>query len=300
VTDHPTEPDGRPSALVIGGASWNQLVYLDAFPDPHAQTVFARGHHETIGSSGAGKALNLAHLGWRTTLWALLGADDAGDRVRRGLSDAGVELIAVDDPAGTMRHVNLMDAAGDRISIFASTGTLDLVTDPHALTERALAADVVAVTIFEHCRGFLAPLKEAGVPLWIDVHDHDGENPYHADFVAAADHLQLSSVALPRWRSFAEDRLAAGAETVVCTHGSAGASVLTAAGWVDVAPVEVADVVDTNGAGDAWFAGFAAAWWTGADAAAAGGAGARAAAAAIGSPDLAPLGSRHTGARRRH
>lgn len=276
------------SSLVIGGASWNHLVYLDELPAARPHTVFARRHHETIGSSGAGKALNLAHLGWRSALWALVGDDDAGDRVRAGLAAGGVELLEVHDPAGTMRHVNLMDAAGDRVSIFAATGTLDLATDPLALTDRAVASDLVAVTIFEHCRRFLAPLRAAGVPLWIDVHDYDGRNPYHDDFVQAADHLQLSSVSLDGWRSFAEGRLEAGTTTVACTHGAAGASVLTTNGWFEIPPAPVTEVVDTNGAGDAWFAGFATSWLAHRDAERAGAAGAVAAAAALGSPDLCP------------
>ncbi len=273
---------------MIGGASWNHLVYLDRLPGPVPQTVFASRSHEAVGSSGAGKALNLAHLGWRATLWALLGSDGAGDRVRDELAAGGVELLAEHDPAGTMRHVNLMDADGDRISIFATPGTLDMEVDPDALTPRAVDADLVAVTIFEHCRPFLAPLRSAGVPLWIDVHDYDGENPYHDDFIRAADHLQLSSVSFERWRSFAEERLSSGATTVACTHGAAGASILTTDGWTETPARPAADVVDTNGAGDAWFAGFATAWLSDADPATAGASGAAAAAAAVGSPDLAP------------
>ena len=71
----------------------------------------------------------------------------------------------------------------------------------------------------------------------------------------------MSSHAMPDWRAFLEGRVAAGTRAAVCSHGAVGASGLTAAdGWVDVAAHEVATVVDTNGAGDAFFAGFAAAW----------------------------------------
>jgi sugar/nucleoside kinase (ribokinase family) len=57
---------------------------------------------------------------------------------------------------------------------------------------------------------------------------------------------------------------------------------------VDIPAVPVADVVDTNGAGDAFFAGFAVAWHQGSRLAPAMHAGAEAAAAAIQSEDLAP------------
>lgn len=276
------------TSLAVGGASWNQLVYLHEFPSPTPQTVFARSLYETLGSSGAGKALNLAYLGWRSHLWALVGDDAPGDRVRRAVADAGVELHAVTDPGGTMQHVNLMDDAGDRISIFANSGTLDMQVDPAQVVELATSADLVSVTIFEHCRAFLAPLREAGVRIWVDIHDYDGHNPYHRDFIEAADHLQLSSVSLRDWRSFAQSCVDAGTTTVVCTHGAEGASVLTAGGWVEVAPVRVTEVVDTNGAGDAFFAGFATSWLTDGDPERAGAMGAAASAAAIGSPDLAP------------
>lgn len=265
------------------------MVYLERFPEPKPHTAFAQRQYETVGSSGAGKALNLASLGWDSTLWALLGADAAGDRVRQALGAAGVELRTVLDPAGTMQHVNLMDAAGDRISIFANPGTLDLAVDPEVVVELAAGKDLVALTIFEHCRPMLAPLREAGARLWIDVHDYDGANPYHRDFIAAASHLQLSTVALPDWRGFAQSRVDAGTSTVVCTHGARGASIATPDGWVEVDPVPVAEVVDTNGAGDAFFAGFATSWLTDRDPERAGQAGALAAAAALAAPDLAPV-----------
>lgn len=59
-------------------------------------------------------------------------------------------------------------------------------------------------------------------------------------------------------------------------------------GWVDVNAVAVPDIVDTNGAGDAFFAGCAVAWHQGSGLAAAMRDGAEAAAAAVQSPGLAP------------
>jgi acarbose 7IV-phosphotransferase len=276
-------------ALVVGGVAWNTMVYLDEFPPPRPGTIFARGVRDAVGSSGAGKALNLGALGAEVTLWGLVGRDEWGDRIRRVMADAHIEFLSAIDPAGTMRHVNLMDAAGDRVSIFANSGTADIDVDV-GVTERAAAgADLVAVTILPHCRAFLPMFQRLGCDIWIDIHDYDGVNPYHADFVDAANHLQMSSIAMTDWRAFLEARVAAGTATAVCTHGAAGASGLTAAdGWVDVPAHAVEAPVDTNGAGDAFFAGFATAWQGGAGLAEAMHRGAEVAAAAVQSPDLAP------------
>jgi sugar/nucleoside kinase (ribokinase family) len=277
-------------ALVLGGVAWNTMVYLDSFPPPRPGTVFARGSREAIGSSGAGKALNLRALGGDVTLWGLVGDDEWGRRIRSVLADAGVDFLAVTDPAGTMRHVNLMDAAGDRLSIFANSGSQEVTVDLDATESAAEGADLVAVTIMPYCRQFLPQLRRLGKRIWVDIHDYDGNNPYHREFIDAADHLQMSSVAMDDWRSFLEARIAAGTTTAVCTHGTAGASGLTAAdGWVDTPAVRVDDVVDTNGAGDAFFAGFATAWSHGEGLVAAMRRGADTASAAVRSPGLAPM-----------
>lgn len=103
------EPDGRGAATALGAS----------------QTLFATATHEAIGSSGAGKALNLALCGVDTTVWCRLGADEMGERVRAGLAAAGIELLTEPDPAGTMHHVNLMDPLGGRVSVFVNRGDLE-------------------------------------------------------------------------------------------------------------------------------------------------------------------------------
>ena len=94
---------------------------------------------------------------------------------------------------------------------------------------------------------------------------------------------------MPGWRRFLEDRVATGTRVAICTHGAAGASGLSENhAWVDIPAVPVPDIVDTNGAGDAFFAGFVVAWHRGIGLSAAMQAGAADAAAAVQSPDLAP------------
>jgi sugar/nucleoside kinase (ribokinase family) len=284
----PSSPN-RLKALVLGGVAWDLVVYVDTFPRPHPQTVFAAGSNESVGSSGAGKAMNLSYLGADVTLWALVGDDDAGRRIRREMKRRGVEFVGVADPAGTTRHVNLMDQDGERISIFANAGSDHYSVDVASMAPVAEAADLVSVTIANHCRPFLPMVRAMGKPIWVDLHDYDGVNPHHDEFIESADHLLMSSVAMLGWRRFLEDRIAAGARVAICTHGASGASGLSwDEGWVDLPSVPVPDVIDTNGAGDAFFAGFAVSWHRGGRLAASMEAGAKAAAAAVQSPDLAP------------
>ena len=277
-------------ALVLGGVAWNTMVYIDDFPPPVANTVFARDMRETVGSSGAGKALNLTQLGADVTLWALVGDDEAGSKIRDFMGSRGVRLLAVSDTAGTMRHINLMNRSGERISIWAKSGSLEWEVDTDKLTPMIETADMVSVTIMNYCRQFLPTLAALRKPVSIDIHDYDGVNPYHDDFIAAADFLFMNSQKMPGWRSFLEGRIAAGTTVAVCTHGVDGASGLTRDdGWVDIPAVPVSSVVDTNGAGDAFYAGFMMTWLGGAGLEAAMREGAAHAARAVQSPELAPL-----------
>src|SRR5919108_5398096 len=102
--------------VVIGGASWNTMIQVDRFPEPRSGTVHPQGWYDAVGSSGAGKALNLARLGVEVTLHAALGDDAEGRRVEAVLTAAGVRMLVARNPEGTARHVNLMDPAGARIS----------------------------------------------------------------------------------------------------------------------------------------------------------------------------------------
>jgi sugar/nucleoside kinase (ribokinase family) len=84
------------------------------------------------------------------------------------------------------------------------------------------------------------------------------------------------------------DRAAAGAQIVVVTRGADGATAVTRSGQVHVPSAPVEHIVDTNGAGDAFFAGFLLAHLGGAPLDQALRAGHAQAARCLASPDLAP------------
>lgn len=70
-----------PNALIVGGATWDTIIHLDRLPEPRPGTLFSRESYETVGSTGAGKALNLNRLGFDLTFHAMIGDDEPGQAV---------------------------------------------------------------------------------------------------------------------------------------------------------------------------------------------------------------------------
>lgn len=247
----------RPVVAVLGGVSWNLVVDVPRLPEGRPVTLHATAAREGIGSTGAGKALNLARLGFDTRLHALVGDDDLGARMTAELEAAGVAFTGVSDPAGTERHVNLMDPDGQRVSVFVNGGTPDPPDDLVSAADLLAfveGADHVWVNLSGYTRRVLPELSARGVPVWVDLHDWDGQRGYHHEHLAAARYVFLSDENLDDPLGLAT-RLAEDREIVVVTHGPRGATAVRRGHEpLHVPPVEV-EAVDPNGAGDAFTAG---------------------------------------------
>jgi acarbose 7IV-phosphotransferase len=274
--------------VAFGAASWNTMIRVERFPEPAPGSHFPPGWHETVGSSGAGKAMNLAALGVNVTLHCLLGDDESGARVRSALEAAGVTVDAIPDPTGTARHVNLMDAAGERMSFLLHTGSPDIAYDPERVEELVAGADEVLVAIIDQARAVIPIARGLGKRTWTDLHGTTGDREWDRDF-EAADRVFFSGERLADPRPLMERLHRSGSQLAVCTRGAAGALALTQDGrWLEIPATPVATVVDTNGAGDAFLAGTVAGELRGLPIEESLGLGARTAALAIQSPDLAP------------
>lgn len=242
--------------FVAGDVTYNTLVYVEKFFKPVPQTVFSRAYHETVGGTAAGKAFNLARLGFDTTLHGLVGDDHQGAAIRERLAREQITFLTDVDPQGTQRHVNLMADDGGRISIYVAYATFEPTIDAVPLEAAIRRSDYVALNLSNYCRYLIPLVRRHNKPLWIDIHNYDGQNDYHRDFIAGADVLTLSSDALPDYRTFMTEQIAGGKQLVICTHGRDGATALTAAGdWVHVPALTGYPQRDTNGAGDSFFAG---------------------------------------------
>ncbi|GAA1984987.1 PfkB family carbohydrate kinase [Kitasatospora viridis] len=247
--------------LVLGGAGVDTIVPVPELPLPFADSHQVPEVVTRAGQTGDFVALGLAALGLRTHHLDLLGEDHEGSLVRELHAAHGIPLTAFALPRGTRRAVNLVGPDGRRLSLYdASRGSAEDRFPAPVLRELAGASRHVHVAITRPCAAALPELIALGVPLSTDLHDWDGVNPYHEPFALAADVVFLSAAALgdpePTMRRILREGRA---EVVVATAGADGSRVLTAADGEPrhqpaVAPP--APVVDSNGAGDAYAAGF--------------------------------------------
>ena len=243
--------------LILGGASLDTVIHLDDLPAPRPQTLWPRESYRTLGSTGAGKSLNLAALGHTVIFHTLLGHDREGQQVRDALVHPRIQLLDEPTEAPTEQHVNLMSADGKRISLFVQPPPEPSSVDWRAAQQALARCSLAVVNILGYTRSALPWLAASGVPVWTDLHDYDGSDPYHEPFIDAARVLFLSSDNLPDYRETMQSLIRRGKDFVVCTHGSQGATLLTDSGqWLEQPVVPVPEVVDTNGAGDAFFSGF--------------------------------------------
>lgn len=215
--------------LVLGGAGVDTIVHVPQLPLPYADSyMIEQGIRTRAGQTGDFVALGLDALGLRVHHLDMLGDDPEGDLVRALHTEKDIAFTAIPHPAGTKRAVNLVGPDGRRLSLYDVSRTQGEDRFPED-TVRTLAGASrhVHVTITQPCADALPLLRESGATLSTDLHDWDGENPYHAPFAHAADVVFLSATALgdpERTMRRIADR--GRAEVVVATAGAKGAYLL--------------------------------------------------------------------------
>lgn len=250
--------------FIIGGTTFDHIVSLPEFPQPLPQTIHQATFHETTGSTGSGKALCLTKLGISNTLYSVLGDDIYGKQIIHHLENEKVDFIYDFDPKGTERHFNMMDAEGNRISIFI-TQSSELINFSFDKVEREIQkSDLVILNIISYCKQFVPLLVKYDKPIWTDLHDYTDGNTYHQPFIDASSYLFLSSDNLSDYKMTMKGLMNLGKELVVCTHGKNGATALTKNGeWIEEPGLIGFTMVDANGAGDNFFSGFLYAFFKG-------------------------------------
>ncbi|MBM2619122.1 adenosine kinase [Actinoplanes sp. LDG1-06] len=243
------------TVLVLGGAGVDHVAYVPSLPLPSGDSVHVPSVHTRAAQTGDFVALGLHALGVPVTHLDVIGDDVEGQLVRDLHERAGVPFVAVTTPAGTKRSVNLVGPDGRRLSLYDTSRSARVTPFPADLVASlAAGARHAHVCITAPCDAAIPALRAAGLTISTDLHDWDGRNPYHRAYADGADVVFLSAVNLPdppaAMRSL-------NARTVVATAGAEG-------GWALMdgvvrrfpAALPPAPVVDSNGAGDAFVAGF--------------------------------------------
>ncbi|MFI1443767.1 adenosine kinase [Streptomyces fructofermentans] len=245
--------------LVLGGAGVDTIVHVPELPLPFADSHMVPAITARAGQTGDFVALGVHALGLRTHHLDMIGADHEGDLVRALHRDRGIALTEVPQPAGTKRAVNLVGPDGRRLSLYDNTRAREADRLPEE-TVRALAAVSrhAHVSITHPCAHALPLLREAGLTISTDLHNWDGEQAYHEPFALGADIVFLSTAELADPEATMREIAARGrAQVVVATSGAEGAHQLLDGEFTHIPPVRPpGPVVDSNGAGDAFAAGY--------------------------------------------
>jgi sugar/nucleoside kinase (ribokinase family) len=252
--------------LVLGGAGVDTIVPVPELPLPYADSYLIPGITRRAGQTGDFVALGLSALGLRVHHLDLLGDDHEGDLVRALHREHGIPLTEVPSPNGTKRATNLVGPDGRRLSLYDAGRSREQDRFPEA-TVRSLASDSrhAHVSITHPCALALPALRQTGVTISTDLHNWDGEQAYHLAFAREADVVFVSTTALADPERTLRQLAAQGRGPVVVGTAGADGAYLLADGELTHLPAGAphAPVVDSNGAGDAFAAGFLFGWLAG-------------------------------------
>ena len=275
--------------LVVGGTGVDVIVRVDALPLPLADSHVVPPIETHVGHTGTGVALGCHQLGLATRIVDVIGDDHEGHLVRERLGAEGIPFGAVTHPSGTRRAVNLVDPFGRRMSLYDPRHPYDLVPDAALWRDAVTGSRHVHASIMPWTVHALAEAVDHGATTSTDLHDWDGRNPHHRPFAEAADLVFVSGSALGRGEADVVSSILdrGRARLVVVMDGARGSRVTVREGGSFAVPaldLPGRDIIDSNGAGDAYVSGFLRTWLAGGDARAAATAGAVAGAWACGAP----------------
>ncbi|WP_062303718.1 carbohydrate kinase family protein [Demequina subtropica] len=249
----------EPEVLVVGPTSENLIVTLDRLPRPEPHTVFAQASSTVLGGTSAGKALHLVDRGVSATLLTTQGDDATGESLIAALRASGVDVTAVRTAGPSERHLNLMSARGERVSIYlqaaADIGEEELRRARASAREALVHARAVFLDLADLSRALIPEVTALAHEVWVDVHDYDGVEAFHRPFVEAADVILMNGDRMDSPSVYLRSLVEDGKRLAVCTLGARGAIAVGSDGSFARVEAPVVDVVDPNGAGDAFAAG---------------------------------------------
>ena len=270
-----TVPD---SFLANTGGEKGGMVMVDATEMARLVALLPTPATQTPGGSAANTTFNATRLGLRTTFVGKLGGDDIARAYRERFAHAGVDvarykhstlpnarclILTTPDAQRTMRtdlgavftlspgEISPADFAGCRHAhiegyVVFNQALADAVLRSARAAGCTVGLSLASFEVVNAARDWLLAQLKTGLAL---VLANDDE--------ARALFPDLPTAAPDDYAAHAR-RLAAFGGTAAITLGRHGAWVARGTELHRIAPIVVADAIDTNGAGDAWAAGFLA------------------------------------------
>lgn len=247
--------------LVVGGVGIDTAVRVQSLPLPLADSLQVPPIRDYVGHTGNGVALGCHTLGLKTKFIDYIGDDPQGRLILERYRQTGLDFSYLIHASGTRRSVNLVDPEGQRLSLYDGRHPLELRMPRDFYLPLLQAARHAHFSIMDWARYLYDDAAHLGITVSTDLHDWDGVNPYYHDFALRSDLVFLSTVAIgERYQSVMHDIMRAGrAEIVIAMAGSRGSYLLTRDNDA-VRHFDCVDlgrpIIDTNGAGDSFVAGF--------------------------------------------
>ncbi|SEP70080.1 ribokinase [Lentzea xinjiangensis] len=239
--------------LVLGSANADLVVEVGRRP-AGGETVLGGDTVVLPGGKGANTAVAAARVGASVALVGAVGDDGYGSVLRESLESAGVGTSLVKTSARPTGIAYITVTPDGENSIVVSPGANSDVapSDVDSLSfdgVRVLTCSLeVPLETVVHAIGVAARAGVRPVLNLSPVAELPAEALRQLDVLIVNEH-EAAQLA-PDWRGL----LGLGPASAIVTLGSRGAAVVTRSGVVEVPSIEVPEVVDTTGAGDA-FAG---------------------------------------------
>lgn len=247
--------------ICVGIAVLDRVFRVDEHPTRPGK--YRASERAVVGGGvAANAAVAVARLGGRARFFGVVGDDDTGGAIIRGLEDEGIDTSGVQTVPGAQSPESLVqvDRHGERLIVnHASSDLFERAALPGS--EQLARADVVLVDMRwrSGAIGALGAAADAGLPGIVDC-DHD---PARAPgILESASHIVFAADTLRRWTGtteLSEALTEANRRTgawVAATDGANGSTWLEDGRPASQPAFEV-DAVDTLGAGDVFHGAFA-------------------------------------------
>jgi ribokinase len=264
MTELSNDPAASQEVVILGSMNMDSSHLVDELPSP-GETVFSREVSVGLGGKGANQAVAAARAGARVILLGAVGDDGAGVEMLDSLVRAGVDISLVQTIAGKRsgRATLVVDKHGQNVIVVSQGANGEIsrnfVTRYTEVIARARVLTVQCEIPVEAISAAVRVASDSGVRVVLNLAPHVA---LERDVERSADPLVLNEIEAAQMLGIevvdvgsalrVSQALLGLCKSAVITLGSDGAVVATDDSVIRIPAPEVAEVVDTSGAGDAF------------------------------------------------